>query len=258
MIVVEGGVRYIDKRPRRVGDPRPPDRRRPDDLRPAAPRLSVGRSVAAARRRSSSRPGASTRMGGIDKLTAPIGGRPLLAWTLAAFAASPRVERIVVVTPADRPSVRGRAAGCRRARRSSPAARAARSPSRPAFARARRLGRRRHDRRRPRPRRRAARRRSGARRARSSRRPPSTAPRSRSCPSPRRSSASTAASSPATVDRDGLGAAQTPQGVRLGLLRAAYAPLPAGRTGEFTDEAALLEACTIPVHAVPGDPTTSR
>ncbi len=36
-------------------------------------------------------------MGGQDKLLAPIAGRPLLAWTLAALAGSPRVERIVVV-----------------------------------------------------------------------------------------------------------------------------------------------------------------
>ena len=41
--------------------------------------------------------GRSSRMGGQDKLLAPIGGRPLLAWTLAALAGSPRVERIVVV-----------------------------------------------------------------------------------------------------------------------------------------------------------------
>ena len=41
-------------------------------------------------------------MGGQDKLLAPIGGRPLLAWTLAALAGSPRVERIVVVAAPER------------------------------------------------------------------------------------------------------------------------------------------------------------
>ena len=36
-------------------------------------------------------------MGGVDKLLAAVGGRPLLAWTLAALAAAPVVGRIVVV-----------------------------------------------------------------------------------------------------------------------------------------------------------------
>jgi 2-C-methyl-D-erythritol 4-phosphate cytidylyltransferase/2-C-methyl-D-erythritol 2,4-cyclodiphosphate synthase len=55
-----------------------------------------------------------------------------------------------------------------------------------------------------------------------------------------------------TVEREGVGAAQTPQGIRLGILRAAYARFPPDGPREFTDEAALLEACTIPVHVVPG------
>ena len=42
--------------------------------------------------------GGSTRMGGIDKLLAPVGGRPLLERTLGAIAASTTVDRIVVVT----------------------------------------------------------------------------------------------------------------------------------------------------------------
>ena len=46
--------------------------------------------------------GHSARMGGSDKLLAPIGGRPLLAWTLRAFAQVPGVARIVVVTATDR------------------------------------------------------------------------------------------------------------------------------------------------------------
>ena len=41
--------------------------------------------------------GSSHRMGGTDKLTASVGGRPLLAWTLAAIAGAAEVERIVVV-----------------------------------------------------------------------------------------------------------------------------------------------------------------
>ena len=46
--------------------------------------------------------GASTRMGGVDKLAAPIDGRPLLGWTLDALAEAPVVARLVVVTSSDR------------------------------------------------------------------------------------------------------------------------------------------------------------
>jgi 2-C-methyl-D-erythritol 4-phosphate cytidylyltransferase/2-C-methyl-D-erythritol 2,4-cyclodiphosphate synthase len=55
-----------------------------------------------------------------------------------------------------------------------------------------------------------------------------------------------------TVDRSDVWAAQTPQGVRLEILRAAYARFPPDAPDIFTDEAALLEACTIPVHVVHG------
>jgi 2-C-methyl-D-erythritol 4-phosphate cytidylyltransferase len=41
--------------------------------------------------------GSSQRMGGIDKLLQPLAGRPLLAHSLAVFAAHPGVERLVVV-----------------------------------------------------------------------------------------------------------------------------------------------------------------
>jgi 2-C-methyl-D-erythritol 4-phosphate cytidylyltransferase len=41
--------------------------------------------------------GGSSRMGGIDKILAPLGGRPLLAHTLGAFARCPEVDRIVIV-----------------------------------------------------------------------------------------------------------------------------------------------------------------
>ena len=36
--------------------------------------------------------GTSARMGGVDKLAAPIGGRPLLAWTLDALAGLGRLN----------------------------------------------------------------------------------------------------------------------------------------------------------------------
>jgi len=44
--------------------------------------------------------GRSERMGGRDKLTADLAGRPVLAWSLAALAASPLVERIALVRSA--------------------------------------------------------------------------------------------------------------------------------------------------------------
>jgi len=56
----------------------------------------------------------------------------------------------------------------------------------------------------------------------------------------------------ATVDRSGIGTAQTPQGIRRGILRTALAA-PEAQAGTWTDEAALLEACRIAVHVVPGD-----
>jgi 2-C-methyl-D-erythritol 2,4-cyclodiphosphate synthase len=62
----------------------------------------------------------------------------------------------------------------------------------------------------------------------------------------------------ATVDRTELGAAQTPQGIRRGLLDRALATFPPSGETTWTDEAALLEACRIPVHAIPGEPTNLK
>jgi 2-C-methyl-D-erythritol 2,4-cyclodiphosphate synthase len=61
-----------------------------------------------------------------------------------------------------------------------------------------------------------------------------------------------------TVDRTELAVAQTPQGARAGLLRRAWHANDPGGELEFTDEAALLEACTIPVHPIPGDPVNLK
>ena len=55
------------------------------------------------------------------------------------------------------------------------------------------------------------------------------------------------------VDRTDLAAGQTPQGVQAGLLAEAFRQYPALASEQFTDEAALLMACTIRVHPVPGD-----
>ena len=60
----------------------------------------------------------------------------------------------------------------------------------------------------------------------------------------------------ATVPRDGLWRAQTPQGFRIGLLKAAYAAWPAGE--EPTDEAIVFERGGRPVALVAGDPALAK
>ena len=62
----------------------------------------------------------------------------------------------------------------------------------------------------------------------------------------------------ATIDRTLLAAAQTPQGIRRDVLARAWAERPPGDVAVWTDEAALLEACRIPVHAVPGESTNLK
>ena len=61
----------------------------------------------------------------------------------------------------------------------------------------------------------------------------------------------------ATVSRDSLGAAQTPQAASLGILLAALDAAGA-RAGEPTDEAAALTAIGVPVRAVAGDPANRK
>jgi 2-C-methyl-D-erythritol 4-phosphate cytidylyltransferase / 2-C-methyl-D-erythritol 2,4-cyclodiphosphate synthase len=60
-----------------------------------------------------------------------------------------------------------------------------------------------------------------------------------------------------TVDRASLSVAQTPQAVRRSLWRRATTDISIDER-TWTDEAALLEACTIEVHAVPGDPANIK
>lgn len=57
-----------------------------------------------------------------------------------------------------------------------------------------------------------------------------------------------------TVDRSELAVAQTPQGVRRALLAEAFRRFPPSGPETWTDEGALLEACRIAVHAIPGEP----
>jgi len=205
--------------------------------------------------------GASSRMGGIDKLAADLAGLPVLARAIAPFAAMPEVDRIVVVTAADRveglrnaPWLPGRvsgvvaggarrqesvAAGVRWLTGSEGTAARATDGQQPPVVLI-------HD---------------GAR-------PLVDEPLIRRVAATAREHGAAIPVVPiadtvkrieddrivGTVDRSGLGTAQTPQAVRLDLLEAAYARFPPAGPPTWTDEAALLEACTITVHAVSGDP----
>jgi 2-C-methyl-D-erythritol 4-phosphate cytidylyltransferase/2-C-methyl-D-erythritol 2,4-cyclodiphosphate synthase len=61
-----------------------------------------------------------------------------------------------------------------------------------------------------------------------------------------------------TIDRNGVATAQTPQGVRRQLLRSALGRRFADAERTWTDEAGLLEACRIAVHAIPGEATNVK
>ncbi len=194
--------------------------------------------------------GLSTRMGGGDKLGMVVGGRPVLAWTLAALAAAPIVRRIVVVTAAARvgeisaaPWLPSRVAavvegGARRqdSVASGVAALGDGLPDDVILV---------HD---------------GAR--------PLVSPELVARVAA--AAAEHGAAIPvvpvaetlkrvvdgqvaATVDRALLAAAQTPQGIRRDILARGWAERPPGGAATWSDEAALLEACRIPVHVVPGE-----
>lgn len=198
--------------------------------------------------------GESSRMGGADKLLVPLDGRPLLARALEAIAAAPSIERIVLVGPAGRAEalrsggwlpdgVVTVAGGARR--QESVAAGITALADRPddwiVLV---------HD---------------GAR--------PGVTPEL--VESVIRAVATHGAAIPvlpvaetvkqvsdgfveATLDRSALATAQTPQGARLGLIREAYRRYDPAGPDTFTDEAALLEACRIRVHAIPGDPANIK
>ena len=211
--------------------------------------------------------GQSIRMDGINKVDALIGGRPLLAWSLDAIAAAPEVERIVVVLDEQRASEASRArpawfptkviaavaggserqqsvAAGVRALDAAPRLTGGGEPGEVVLI---------HD---------------GARPLVSTALVSAVA----------QAAAAHGAALPilpivdtvkrveggvegadrgtvgATVDRSGLAAAQTPQGVRRELLARAYTAFPPEAGPAFTDEASLLEACSIPVASVPGEP----
>jgi 2-C-methyl-D-erythritol 4-phosphate cytidylyltransferase/2-C-methyl-D-erythritol 2,4-cyclodiphosphate synthase len=197
--------------------------------------------------------GSSARMGGDDKLRAPIRGRPLLAWTLDALAAASVVERIVVVVAPERVA-EVRAGGwlptgvtavvAGGARRQESVVNGIRALAGLGAASERVVLV--HD---------AA-------------RPLVTADLITrvAAAAARHGAAIPVVSIPdtlkrirgdvveSTVDRTGLAAAQTPQGARMGVFHEAFERIRPDGTATWTDEAALLEACTIPVHVVPGDP----
>ena len=202
--------------------------------------------------------GSSRRMGGADKLMAPVAGRPLLAWTLETLAASPVLERLVLVASAglvealasapwlpagvDAVVAGGAtrqasvAAGVRHLDAIDPT-----GGDRPVLI---------HD---------------GAR-------PLVTAALVEAVTEAVLRHGAVIPVVPVTetvkrvgdglvhetVDRSVLATAQTPQGVRRRVLLDAWVRFPPGGPPEFTDEAALLEACKIPVHAIPGDPTNLK
>ena len=192
-------------------------------------------------------------MGGTDKLAADIGGRPLLAWTLDALAASPAVGRTIVVTSADRRDALAEAPWLPRGVIEVVTGGGRRQESvRAGFAA--------FDRHAPDP--------TGVVLVHDAARPlvdpalvtavaEATARHGAAIPivpvaeTLKRIDGDRVGE---TVDRAGLGAAQTPQGVRRDLLREAWDRFPADGPATFTDEAALLEACSIAVHVVQGDP----
>ena len=203
--------------------------------------------------------GRSTRMGGIDKMLAPIAGRALLAWTLDGLAAIDEIERIVVVSaPANVSAIRSApwlpsrviavVAGGDRRQVSVAAGFAALTDRDPDADDARIIL------------------------VQDGARPVIDGAMVRSVIAAVAEHGAAVPILPiaetvkrvdgglvgATVDRDGLGVAQTPQGVRRGLLRKAYARFPPEGEPSFTDEAALMEACRIPVHVVPGDPSNLK
>jgi 2-C-methyl-D-erythritol 4-phosphate cytidylyltransferase/2-C-methyl-D-erythritol 2,4-cyclodiphosphate synthase len=192
-------------------------------------------------------------MEGSDKLTAAIDGRPLLAWTLAALTAAPEVERVVIVTSRERrdevaaagwlpPAVVDVVVGGARRQESVQAGFVAfdrHDPDEHGVVLV-------HDAARPLV---TAGLVSGV--ADATARHGAAIPILPIAETLKRIDDGLVG---ATVERTGLGTAQTPQGARRDLLREAYRRFPADGPATFTDEAALLEACSIPVHVVPGDP----
>jgi 2-C-methyl-D-erythritol 4-phosphate cytidylyltransferase / 2-C-methyl-D-erythritol 2,4-cyclodiphosphate synthase len=202
--------------------------------------------------------GSSRRMAGVDKLMAPIGGRPLLAWTVEAMAASANVDRVVLVVSPESVDAMRAAPWLPRSVWAVVAGGASRNGSAAAGVRA-------LDAADPDGRDRTVLVHDGARPL------ASVALVDRVIEAVIEHGAALPVMPVAetlkrvgdglvleTVDRATLAAAQTPQGARRDILLRAWQALPPDGPPEFTDEAALLEACRIPVHAIPGEPTNLK
>ena len=202
-------------------------------------------------------------MGGTDKLVHEIGGRPLLAWSIDAIGGLEAVERIVLVTGADRvEAIRSAAwlpsrvvavvAGGTRRHESVAAglaaldaldAAAGRVPTDERVVLV-------HDGARP-----LATAGLAARILAAAAEHGAAIPVVPVAETIKRIDGDRVA---ATVDRTDLAAAQTPQGARRGLLRDAFRRFPPAGLETWTDEAALLEACRIAVHAIAGEPSNFK
>jgi 2-C-methyl-D-erythritol 4-phosphate cytidylyltransferase/2-C-methyl-D-erythritol 2,4-cyclodiphosphate synthase len=193
--------------------------------------------------------GESSRMAGRDKLGAEVGGRPLLAWTLAAVAAAPVVDRIALATAADRAAslaaggwlpakVVAVVPGGRRRQESVAAGVAALGATGDRVVLL-------HDGARP-----LASVALFARVAEAAALHGAAIPVVPVAETLKRTQDGVVVE---TVDRSALAASQTPQGFRASVLAAAYARMPPDGVVTWTDEAALLEACSMAVHVVPGE-----
>lgn len=200
--------------------------------------------------------GSSERMGGRDKLAAELAGRPVLAWSLAAIAASPMVRRIALVRTAEqaaepRPDwlpakvIAVVPGGARRQESVAAGIRALEGNAAgtdPASDRHVLLV---HDGARP-----LVTQRLVEAVAQAAAEHGAAIPVLPVSETLKRIDGDTVT---ATVERSGVATAQTPQGVRWDVLREALARVSPAAAGELTDEAALLEAAGIAVHAVPGE-----
>jgi 2-C-methyl-D-erythritol 4-phosphate cytidylyltransferase/2-C-methyl-D-erythritol 2,4-cyclodiphosphate synthase len=187
--------------------------------------------------------GASRRMGGVDKLDAELGDKPLLAWSIGAMKAARSVSRVIVVTNSERMDFLARQAWFAQTGATLVAGGVERSDSvRAGLGAADAEVVLVHD---------------GARPLVSPALVDAVAAAAAEhgaaipvVPVADSLKATTNGRVGAAVDRDGLAAAQTPQAARRRLLLAAF-DTAAGKA--FTDEAGLLQAHGIDVYAVPGE-----